>query len=226
MFNFLTIDLEDYFQVHAFSNVVRLEDWGNYKSRIERNTFRLLEILEESCIAHRAEGIGNELSPYASRLTPHDSARATFFCLGWVAERYPGLIKEIKNQGHEIASHGYDHRLIYNMSPNKFREDVRKSKVILEDIIGEKVLGYRAPSYSITKKSQWAFEVLMEEGFKYDSSIFPIHHDFYGFPGAPRFPFLISTNGTNNFEFSLLNFDLKQTQSSVLSPQSSVLSPC
>lgn len=221
MLNALTIDLEDYFQVHAFSNVIRFEDWDNYESRIERNTHRLLEILGESGIRHpsfaagplrrtgRAEGIGNELTPCAS-------AKATFFVLAWNAERYPQLIREIHENKYEIASHGYNHRLIYNMSPNKFREDVRKSKEILEDIIGDKVIGYRAPSYSITNKSQWAFEVLMEEGFKYDSSIFPIHHDFYGFPEAPRFPFLISMNGNNNFEFSLLNFDLKETQSSVL----------
>jgi hypothetical protein len=161
---------------------------------------------------------------------PCGRVRATFFVLGWIAEKYPQLIREIHQSKYEIASHGYDHRLIYNTSPNKFREDVRKSKEILEDIIGEEVIGYRAPSYSITSKSQWAFEVLMEEGFKYDSSIFPIHHDFYGFPEAPRFPFLISMNGNNNFEFSLLNLDLEITpQSAIRNPhsstQSSVLSP-
>jgi hypothetical protein len=246
--NFLTIDLEDYFQVHAFSNVVRFGDWDNYESRIERNTYRLLEILEESRIAHRAERIANELTPCAYRLAPHGSVlspefvnslpltsnlkpkgldltpcsmpyalcgspKATFFILGWLAERYPHLIRKIKEEGHEIACHGYAHKLIYTQSKEEFREDIRKAKAILEDITGDEVIGYRAPSYSITQKSKWALEILMEEGFKYDSSIFPIHHDFYGFPQAPRFPFLISMNGNNNFEFSLLNlgFDSKTT---------------
>jgi hypothetical protein len=228
--NLLTVDLEDYFQVHAFSNVIRCEDWGDYESRIEHNTHRLLEILRESGIAQSAERIANELTPNDSRLTPHASAKATFFVLGWIAERYPHLIKEIKDHDHEIACHGYGHQLIYYQSEEEFREDIRKAKIILEDIIGEEVIGYRAPSYSITNKSQWAFEVLMEEGFKYDSSIFPIHHDFYGFPSAPRFPFLISMNGNNNFEFSTLNFALQEPQSPVLDtsnygPRNSVLSP-
>ena len=238
MLNALTIDLEDYFQVHAFSSVVRFEDWDNYESRIERNTHRLLEILKESSIGHRAERIANELTPPApdllpltsnlppealnflpqtSNLKPQTFAKATFFCLGWVAERYPNLIKEIQHRGHEIACHGYSHKLIYTQSRDEFREDVRKAKAILEDITGDEVVGYRAPSYSITNRSRWAFEVLMEEGFKYDSSIFPIHHDFYGFPRAPRFPFVISTNGDCNFKFQISDFKLKQTQSSVSS---------
>ena len=198
MFNVLTIDLEDYFQVHVFSRVIKFEDWDKYESRIERNTHRLLEILQGSGIGHRAEGIGSELTPNHSGLAPHGEARATFFVLGWLAERYPKLIKEIHNHGHEIACHGYAHRLISNQSKDEFKNDVRKSKAILEDITGEEVVGYRAPSYSITQKSQWALEVLAEEGFKYDSSIFPIHHDLYGMPEAPRFPFIISLNGGSN----------------------------
>jgi polysaccharide deacetylase family protein (PEP-CTERM system associated) len=224
--NLLTVDLEDYFQVHAFSSVIRYEDWDNYESRLERNTDRLLEILNNS-ISHQPSAISHlnspcampsapcSLSPCAYRLAPHGAARATFFVLGWIAERYPSLIRRIQNQGHEIASHGYAHQLIYNQTIVEFREDIRKAKAILEDITGSEVIGYRAPSYSITNKSQWAFKVLMEEGFKYDSSLFPIHHDFYGFPNAPRFPFVISMNGSNNFEFQMLNFDLQETQSSV-----------
>ena len=275
--NALTIDLEDYFQVHAFSNVIRFEDWDKHESRIERNTFRLLDILHE-CKPNFLSNVPNSLPltsnlkpqgfgflPPTSDLSPHDSKflpptsnlkpqgfgflpptsdlkpqssiRATFFILGWVAERYPHLIRTIKDQGHEIACHGYAHKLIYTQSKDEFRGDIRKAKAILEDITGDKVIGYRAPSYSITQKSKWALEILMEEGFKYDSSIFPIHHDFYGFPQAPRFPFLISMNGNNNFEFSLLNLNLEvtpqsafrnpqcSTQSLVLSPSHSVLSP-
>jgi polysaccharide deacetylase family protein (PEP-CTERM system associated) len=145
-------------------------------------------------------------SPRALHLAPctpdvSSGVKATFFCLGWNAERYPHLIKEIHRQGHEIACHGYDHRLIYTMAPNEFREDVRKSKKILEDLIGERVVGYRAPSYSITRKSLWAFEILAQEGFQYDSSIFPIHHDRYGISGAPRFPFLVDLNGGSDPKF-------------------------
>jgi len=240
--NFLTIDLEDYFQVHAFSNVIRFEEWDNYESRIEHNTYRLLEILNE-CKSNFLSNVPNSL-PHTSNLKPQGldltpcsmpsalcrPVRATFFILGWIAERYPDLIRRIQKEGHEIACHGYAHKLIYHQSKEEFREDIRKAKAILENIIGDEVIGYRAPSYSITNKSQWAFEILTEEGFKYDSSIFPIHHDFYGFPKAPRFPFLISMNGNNNFEFSLLNFDLQEPQSSVLnasncSPQNSKLSP-
>ena len=174
-----------------------------------------------------AESIANELTPCASDVLPQASSlspeisnlspsalhlapctpdvssgvKATFFCLGWIAERYPHLIREIQNQGHEIACHGYDHRLVYDMRPEQFREDIRKSKQILEDIIGEKVAGYRAPSYSITGRSLWAFQILAEEGFRYDSSIFPIHHDRYGIPDAPRFPFLVDLNGGSDPKF-------------------------
>ena len=194
MLNILTIDLEDYFQVHAFSRVIRYEDWGDYECRIERNTDRLLNIL------------GSSLR------TPHSAFRipikGTFFVLGWIAERYPSLVKKIQEEGHEIACHGYAHKLVYTQSKEEFRQDIRKAKAILEDITGSEIIGYRAPSYSITNKSQWAFEVLVEEGFKYDSSIFPIRHDFYGMPDAPRFPFAISLNDASNFEFSMLNFEL------------------
>jgi polysaccharide deacetylase family protein (PEP-CTERM system associated) len=190
MFNILTIDIEDYFQVQAFSSVIKYEDWDKFECRIERNTDRILEILD------------SVRSP--------QKVRGTFFVLGWIAERYPDLVRRIQKEGHEIACHGYAHKLIYNQSKEEFREDIRKTKRILEDITGIEVIGYRAPSYSITDKSRWAFETLVEEGFKYDSSIFPIHHDFYGMPNASRFPFVISLNETSKVEFSVLNFEEQQ----------------
>jgi polysaccharide deacetylase family protein (PEP-CTERM system associated) len=202
MFNILTIDLEDYFQVHAFSTVVRYEDWDKFECRIQRNTNRLLEIL-------------------SSAPSPQYAPKATFFVLGWIAERYPGLIQRIQREGHEIACHGYAHRLVYTQSREEFGEDVRRTKSILEDVTGKEVIGYRAPSYSITNKSQWAFEVLVEEGFKYDSSIFPIRHDFYGMPDAPRFPFVVSLNGNNNVKFSMLNVELNTLQNSQFKTQNS-----
>ena len=209
MFNILTIDLEDYFQVHAFSDVIKFEDWDNFECRIERNTDRLLNIL------------GSSLR------TPHSAFRipikATFFVLGWIAERYPDLVRRIQKEGHEIACHGYAHKLIYKQSKEEFRQDIRKAKGTLEDITGSEVIGYRAPSYSIINKSRWAFEVLVEEGFKYDSSIFPIRHDFYGIPNAPRFPFVVSLNGNNNFEFSMLNFESNAFKNSKLITQNSKL---
>jgi polysaccharide deacetylase family protein (PEP-CTERM system associated) len=200
MLNALTIDVEDYFQVHAFSHIIRYEDWGSFESRVESNTHRVLEILATP---------SSLVTRHSSLFTP---VKATFFCLGWIAERYPQLIKEIQGQGHEIACHGYAHRLIYKQSKKEFKEDIHKAKAILEDIISGEVLGYRAPSYSITNKSKWAFEVLVEEGFKYDSSIFPIQHDFYGIPDAPRFFFLVSLTDNGNPEFSPLLYTKNSEQ--------------
>ncbi len=177
--NALTIDVEDYFQVHAFSSVINPADWDNYESRVEGNTYRILEILSNPAVSNGSS----------------NSIKATFFILGWIAERYPGLVKEIAGQGHEIASHGYRHELVTNQGPDEFRADIAKTKKILEDITGEDVVGYRASTYSITKKTLWALRVLTEEGYRYDSSIFPVHHDVYGFPEAPRFPFKVSLNG-------------------------------
>jgi polysaccharide deactylase family protein, PEP-CTERM locus subfamily len=162
--NFLTIDVEDYFMVSAFSDVIRLHQWGNFETRIENNTMRVLNLIDKY------------------------SVKGTFFILGWVAERYPGIVKEIDRRGHEVACHSYCHRLVYDMTSEEFREDTRKAKAIIEDIIGKKISGYRAPSYSITENSIWALKILAEEGFKYDSSIFPIRHDRYGFPAYSRFP--------------------------------------
>ena len=177
MYNAMTIDVEDYFMVSAFSDVVRFEDWPGYESRVERNTRKILELLAEHGI------------------------KGTFFILCWVAERNKGLVREIHKAGHEVACHGYSHRLVYDLSPGEFREDVRKVKTILEDITGAAVLGYRAASYSIVLKSMWALDILIEEGFKYDSSIFPIYHDRYGVPGAERFAHVIKRNGGMLMEF-------------------------
>lgn len=164
--NYLTIDVEDYFHVSAFEKDIRFEDWGNHESRVVNNTRKLLKILSSS-----------------------GEVKGTFFILGWVAEKHPEIVKEIYSNGHEIACHGYRHRLVYNTSPDEFRSDLVKAKNILENITGKKVIGYRAPSYSITKRSLWAFEILEDIGFEYDSSVFPITHDIYGIPEAPRFKY-------------------------------------
>ena len=165
--NALTVDVEDYYQVEAFAKVVRREDWTNWESRVERNTKFLLEM-------------------FAQR-----KVHGTFFTLGYVAEQHPQLIREIAQAGHEVACHSYYHRLVYSQTPDEFREDLRSAKHRLEDLIGAPVIGYRAPSYSITAQSLWALDILIEEGFSYDSSIFPVHHDRYGMPDAERFPHVL-----------------------------------
>jgi polysaccharide deacetylase family protein (PEP-CTERM system associated) len=169
MVNILTIDVEDYFMVSAFSDAIGVHQWENYESRIKNNTLRTLDIIDKYSI------------------------KGTFFILGWVAERYPWIVKEIDRRGHEVACHSYDHRLVYTMTPEEFREDTRKAKAIIEGILGKEISGYRAPSYSITESSIWALKILSEEGFKYDSSIFPIRHDRYGFPEYSRFPIMVET---------------------------------
>lgn len=171
MRNALTIDVEDYYQVSAFESVVRFEEWERYESRVVRNTHHVLDLLDRHQV------------------------KATFFVLGWVAEREPALVRQIQESGHEIASHGYSHKLVYRQSPEKFREETRRSKKILEDITGKPVIGYRAASYSITAKSLWALDILVEEGFKYDSSVFPIKHDLYGVSGFKRFSHFLDGNG-------------------------------
>ena len=178
--NVLTIDVEDYYQVSGFESVIRFEHWDRYESRVERNTYRILDILNE----HKT--------------------KATFFILGWVAERFPGLVRRLHAEGHEIGSHSYAHKLIYRQTPAEFREDLKRSKGMLEDIISDRIIGYRAPSYSITKASLWAFDFLIEEGFLYDSSVFPIRRDRYGIPDAQRFPYRVSgTNGGSILEIPL-----------------------
>jgi len=180
MLNALTIDVEDYFMVSAFADKVKFEDWHTFESRVEGNTCRILDLLDEYGV------------------------KATFFVLGWVAERYPKLIKDIQKRGHELACHGYNHRLVYDLSYDEFRKDTRKAKKIIEDVAGEPVIGYRATSYSITKESFWALDILIEEGFKYDSSIFPIIHDRYGIKDFSRFPVKVNLNGAGGIlEFPL-----------------------
>ncbi len=182
MVNALTIDVEEIFQVHALSDVVKVEDWDGFAPSVESNTSIILEMLKEN------------------------DTKATFFCLGWIAQRHESLIRRICEDGHEIACHGYSHQVIYNQSPDAFREDVAESKKIIEDITGEPVLGYRAPTYSITEKTLWALDILEELGFAYDSSIFPVHHDNYGIPSAPRFPYRIE--GRNLAEFPISTIKL------------------
>ena len=167
----MTIDVEDYFHVSAFEQVVLRDQWAQLESRVCANTERLLRLFE-------AHGV-----------------TATFFVLGCVAEHFPGLVTNIARLGHEIASHGYDHRLVYDQTALAFREDVRRAKAVLEDLTGAAVDGYRAPSYSITERTPWAFDVLIEEGHRYDASVFPIRHDRYGIPGAPRHPHVVSRSG-------------------------------
>lgn len=185
MFNALTIDIEDYFQVNAFARHIHYNEWDNYPLRVESNTLRILDMLDEFDI------------------------RATFFVLGWVAERLPGLVGTIHARGHEVASHGYDHQLVYSIGPEAFRQDIRRSKALLEDLSGEQVTGYRAPSYSITRQSLWALDILIEEGFSYDSSIFPVYHDTYGVPDAPRFPHTITRQSGTIREFPLTTLPLR-----------------
>lgn len=161
--NAMTIDVEDYFHVSAFDGVVPRSRWDTLESRVCANTERVLDILDDAGVT------------------------ATFFVLGWVGDRHPGLVRQIAARGHEIASHGYAHRLVYDQSPVAFRQDVRKAKRLLEDVSGVRVNGFRAPSYSITPRSLWALDVLIEEGHRYDASIFPIRHDRYGIPvSAPH----------------------------------------
>lgn len=184
MINALTIDVEDYFHVTAFEQQIRPDTWDRHPLRVGDNTLRILDMLDEFAL------------------------KATFFVLGWVAERLPALVREIQRRGHEIACHGYGHQLVYRLTPQEFRADVSRAKKLLEDICGVRVRGYRAPSYSITAKSLWALDTLLEEGFSYDSSIFPITHDIYGIPGGKRFPHQISTHAGKIQEFPISTFPI------------------
>jgi polysaccharide deacetylase family protein (PEP-CTERM system associated) len=166
--NVMTIDVEDYFHVSVFDGVVPRARWDRLESRVCRNTERLLDLFDE----HRV--------------------RATFFILGWVAERHPALVARIAAAGHEVACHSHEHRLVYDLTRAQFRDDVRRAKAAIETAASRRVFGYRAPSYSITPQSLWALDVLIEEGFTYDASIFPIRHDRYGIPLSPRHPYLVT----------------------------------
>jgi polysaccharide deacetylase family protein (PEP-CTERM system associated) len=173
----LSFDIEEYFHSQNFDGRIGIGDWAALPSRVEPYTRRILD---------RLDAAGH---------------RATFFILGWVAERHPHLVKAIAGLGHEIASHGHGHRLVYMQNTNDFRADVHRAKRTLEDLSGVAVQGYRAPTYSIVRRSLWALDVLAEEGYRYDSSIFPIRHDRYGVPEAPRFPFALP-NGLVEFPLS------------------------
>jgi polysaccharide deacetylase family protein (PEP-CTERM system associated) len=165
--NAMTIDVEDYFHVSVFDGLVPRDQWNVLDSRVCSNTERLLDIFADAGVT------------------------ATFFVLGCVAERFPALVKRIAGLGHEVASHGYAHRLIYDQTPEAFRDDVRRAKALLESAAGCRVDGFRAPSYSITPRTLWALDVLIEEGYRYDASIFPIRHDRYGIPLSPRHPYVL-----------------------------------
>jgi len=174
----LSVDVEDYFQVEAFAGSVDRKSWDRWPSRVVASTQRVLDLFDQ----HNVKG--------------------TFFIVGWVAERFPHLVRDIQSRGHELACHSYWHRTVYSLSPDEFRRDTQQAKLAIEDASGVAVRGYRAPSWSITKACLWALDILAEEGFTYDSSIYPIHHDLYGVPGAKRFPYTYScSNGLKLREF-------------------------
>jgi len=169
--NALTIDVEDYFQVSAFDPYIPRDDWDSIPCRVERNIDRILSLLEKKGI------------------------NATFFTLGWIAKRYPSMVRRIVENGHELASHGCDHDRVTELGSDEFYKDIADSKKILEDISGFPVIGYRAPSFSINKQNYWALNLLEEAGYLYSSSIYPVHHDHYGIPDAPRFAFYPNPTG-------------------------------
>jgi polysaccharide deacetylase family protein (PEP-CTERM system associated) len=179
MKNALTIDLEDYYQVTAFAGASGALGRDSHVSRIEQNTVKLLDLLASA------------------------NCKATFFVLGCVAERYPALVQQIARVGHEIACHSHLHRLVYSLTPTEFRADTQRAKELLENATGTPVRGYRAPSFSITHDTPWAFEILAGLGFTYDSSIFPVKHMNYGMPNGPRFPFRVKTSSGPVVEFPM-----------------------
>ncbi len=165
MQNALSVDVEDWFQVGAFETVIDRKDWDTLECRVERNTDAVMALFDEAGV------------------------KATFFALGWVAERYPALIRRIVDAGHEIASHGYGHDRVFTLTPEQFVADIVKTRKLLEDASGQKVIGYRAPSFSIDQRTPWAHEILAEQGYTYSSSVAPVKHDHYGWADAPRFAF-------------------------------------
>ncbi|GLV29969.1 polysaccharide deacetylase [Sphingobium sp. TomTYG75] len=161
--NALSVDVEDWFHVGAFERTISRSSWDGLTHRVERNTDAVLALFAEAGVS------------------------ATFFTLGWVAERYPALMRRIAGAGHEVASHGYDHARVFTLSPEVFRTDLRRARALLEDASGQRVIGYRAPSFSIDHRTPWAHAILAEEGYRYSSSVAPIRHDHYGWPESPRF---------------------------------------
>jgi polysaccharide deacetylase family protein (PEP-CTERM system associated) len=178
--NAFSVDVEDWFQVSDFEDQVRLEEWDRYESRVVPNTRRILALLAEFGV------------------------KGTFFILTWNAERHPQLVEEIAAAGHEVATHGYAHRLVYEQGKDLYRRDLERSQEILTGILGAPARGYRAPSFSVTSKSMWALDVMLECGIEYDSSIFPVQDSLYGVPGALRFPFVIHSQGKR----SLIEFPM------------------
>jgi polysaccharide deacetylase family protein (PEP-CTERM system associated) len=172
-----TVDVEEYFQVSALEPIVDRDDWGAYESRVERSTEQLLEMLDRH------------------------GARGTFFVLGWIGDRHPHLVREIATRGHEVASHGWGHRRVTTLTPDRFRASVQRSKGLLEDVTGEAVLGYRAPSFSIVPGREWALDILIEEGYAYDSSLFPIRRRGYGYRSAHRDAHALARGGGRLMEF-------------------------
>lgn len=162
----LSVDVEDYFQVEAFADVIERSGWSSWPSRVADNTLRVLDLFSEYGV------------------------QATFFFVGWVAERNPALVREVQKRGHELACHSYWHRMVCSLTPEEFAKDTRQARDCIEQISGVRVHGYRAPSWSINSSSLWALDILAEQGFTYDSSIYPIHHDLYGIPGAKRFAYM------------------------------------
>jgi polysaccharide deacetylase family protein (PEP-CTERM system associated) len=163
--NALSVDVEDWFQVGAFEHAIARDDWHSLEHRVEANTDAVIDLFEAG------------------------GAKATFFTLGWVAERYPALMRRIVDAGHEVASHGWDHQRVFNMGPEQFRADISRARAALEDASGQRVTGYRAPSFSIDARTPWAHEILAEAGYGYSSSVAPIGHDHYGWADAPRHAF-------------------------------------
>lgn len=192
--NAFTVDVEDFFQVAAFRHQIDPADWHRYPLRVVDNTLRILDWMD-------SRGI-----------------RGTFFVLGWVARQAPALVREILRRGHEVASHGFGHQLIYEIGPARFREDIRQARTLLEDAGGERVCGYRAPSYSVTARSLWALDILIEEGFSWDSSIYPIVHDLYGIPGARRFPHRIKRPAGEIREFPITTHEWRLGRTRVRIP--------
>ncbi len=184
LINAFTIDVEDYFQVSAFADRVAISDWDAYECRVEQNTFLLLDLLDEF------------------------NVRGTFFVLGWIADRFPELVREIDRRGHEIGTHSYHHRLVYQQTAEEFRADLQRGIGALSRLTSQEIVCYRAPSFSITRQSQWALKILVEEGIRYDSSIFPIVHDRYGIPDAAPFPHVMSISKAGGALGELFEFPM------------------